>query len=106
MTSVFCILVTILYAIKGAAPSTPVETFLGYAPVTAVVLWLYYDMVSRGPQVQDLGLFLCFAWPVVLPWHIFRTRQSCRWLLTFEVFSLVIAPAMARAIADVFRMLR
>ena len=82
-----------------------VEIFLRFAPMTTVILWLHSDMLSTGSQVQGLGLFLCIAWPVVLPWHIFKTRRSGRWLLTFELFGLVIAPSLARAIADVFRML-
>jgi hypothetical protein len=76
-TSVFCTLVGATYGFKGVEPSPLADTFLRYAPILAVVLWLHRDAgLTRRMQVQDLGIFLYAGWPILLPWHILKTRGA------------------------------
>jgi hypothetical protein len=43
----------------------------------AVGWWLRRDSVGRGVGwVFDMGLFLYIAWPVVMPYHLLKTRGA------------------------------
>lgn len=106
-TSAFCTLVGAVYGFKGVEPAPLAETFLQFAAVLAVILWLHGDMRSAGQiQIYDLGLLLFAAWPVLLPWHILKTRSSRRWRLILKLFALILVPAIIRSMADTYRMLR
>ena len=101
----FCVVVGAIYGFKGIGPSPVAQLFLSFAPMVAVLVWLHRDIRSTGQQVQDWGFFLCVAWPVLPPWHIFKTRRAGRWGLTLKLFALVIAPSLARSVARVIRVL-
>jgi hypothetical protein len=40
-------------------------------------------------QVQDLGLFLYSGWPILLPWHILKTRGARGWGLIIKLLALI-----------------
>jgi len=108
-TSVFCTLVGAIYGFKGVDPAPLAETFLQFAPVLTVVLWLHGDMRSAGQiRIYDLGLLLFAAWPVLIPWHILKTHSSRRWRLILKLFALILVPVIVRSMADgyTYRMLR
>ena len=69
--------------------------YLAYALVftMAVVSWLHQDFARRGLRVPwDLDLFICVAWPVVVPVCLFKTR---RWRGFLAVFLFVLIVAIA-----------
>jgi hypothetical protein len=44
--------------------------------------WLRTDSCKRGVAwVYDLGFFLCIAWPLVLPYYLFKTRGAKGFLI-------------------------
>ena len=45
--------------------------------------------------MQDWGLFLLLAWPVVIPWYAFKTRGRRGWRLTAGLFGLIGATDIA-----------
>jgi hypothetical protein len=106
-TSLFCAIVGAIYGFKGVEPAPLAETFLQFAPILAVVLWLHLDMRStRRMQIYDLGFLLGAVWPVLLPWHVFKTRGSRGWVLILKLFGLVLVPVIVRSIAQVYWMFR
>ena len=51
--------------------------------------WLLKDRKVRGVKwVLDMGLFLYIAWPIVMPYHLIKTR-GWRGLLAIIVFAVV-----------------
>src|SRR5882672_5927249 len=51
----------------------------------------------------DWGMFMWFAWPVLLPWYAFKTRGRRGWLLVFNLVALVCAPWLASYAAAMLR---
>jgi hypothetical protein len=75
LAALFCSLAAAPYAAMRIEPSPVVALFLSGAPLLAVILWLQRDAQLTGiGAVQDLGYFLLFAWPAVIPWYAFKTR--------------------------------
>ena len=89
-TTVFCSMTTAIYTLAGIDPSPAVLTFLTFAPLLAVILWLQKDAQRTGVgAVQDWGLFLWLAWPVVIPWYAFKSRGRSGWRLLLGLFALM-----------------
>lgn len=90
MTALFCSLAGALYAIAEVEPSPVVVLFFSAGPLIAVILWLERDAGRTGVgSVLDLGFFLWFAWPLVIPWYAWKTRGSSGWRLTVGLFALI-----------------
>ena len=41
--------------------------------------------------VHDWGLFLCVAWPALIPWYAWKTRGRSGWRLTLNLFTLILS---------------
>jgi PadR family transcriptional regulator len=77
LTALFCSLAAALYGASQIEPSPVVGLFLSAGPLIAVILWLQKDARRSGVgAVQDWGLFLWFAWPIVIPWYACKTRTA------------------------------
>ena len=66
-----------LYAAHGLAPSAGfgLLAYVGFGLCGAY--WLHADNRRLGiPEVIDQGWFAYLAWPVMLPYHLFKTRGS------------------------------
>jgi hypothetical protein len=71
-------------------PSPIVRTFFSAGPLLAVLVWIQQDAARTGVgSVHDLGLFLWFAWPVIIPWYAWKTRGRAGWRLLFMLFGLI-----------------
>jgi hypothetical protein len=66
------------------------STLLMFAPLIAVILWLQKDAQRTGVgAVQDWGMFVWFAWPVVIPWYAFKSRGRGGWRLLLGLIALI-----------------
>lgn len=89
-TAVFCSITAAIYALAEIKPSPPVVTFFTFAPLIGVILWLQKDAQRTGiGAFQDWGMFLWFAWPVVIPWYAFRSRGRTGWRLLLGLVALI-----------------
>jgi hypothetical protein len=67
-----------------------VNLFLSAGPLLAVLIWVQRDADRTGiGSVHDLGLFLWFAWPVIIPWYAWKTRGQSAWRLVLTLFALI-----------------
>jgi hypothetical protein len=90
ITALFCAFASALYTLADAEPSPIVVLFFSAAPLLAVIMWLERDAHRTGVgAVHDLGFFLWFAWPVVIPWYAWKTRGSRGWRLCLGLFTLI-----------------
>jgi len=88
--ALFCSLAAALYAVAQVEPSPLVAVFVSAGPLIAVILWLQRDARRTGvASVHDLGFFLWFAWPVMIPWYAWKTRGRSGWRLSLLLFSLI-----------------
>jgi hypothetical protein len=95
LAALFASLVAAVYAAVQTEASPVVGLFLAGGPCLAVILWLHQDARRTGVgTVKDWGLFLYFAWPLIIPWYAFKTRGRSGWQLTLLLFCLIFAPQM------------
>jgi hypothetical protein len=88
--ALFCALAAAVYGAAQAEPSPWVSLFFSFGPLLAVVLWLQKDAKQTGVgSVLDLGFFLWVAWPIVIPWYVFKTRGRAGWRLVVGLFALI-----------------
>jgi hypothetical protein len=60
-----------------------------------VILWLQKDARRTGvPAVLDWGMYLWFAWPVVIPWYAWKTRGRAGWRLALGLVVLIESAAV------------
>jgi hypothetical protein len=66
-----------------------------------VVSWVQVDArAQRYHAPFDFGAFLFFAWPLVLPYYLYRTRGARGLLFSAGILALAIVPEF---VADVIR---
>lgn len=74
-------------------------TLYPLALLWAVGAWLRADSRTRGVKwVLDMGLFLYIAWPVLMPYYLFKTRRA-RGLLVALAFVVFFGAASAAGAA-------
>jgi len=57
--------------------------------------WLQTDSRKRGVAlVYDMGLFLYVAWPIVMPYHLVKTRRGKGLLVILGFVGAYMAPAI------------
>jgi len=90
ITALFCAVVAALYAVAQEEPAPVVGLFLTSGPLIAVIVWLQRDAArTRIAAVHDLGFFLWFSWPLVIPWYAWKTRGRSGWRLSLGLFGLI-----------------
>jgi hypothetical protein len=90
LTALFCSLAAVLYVLADGDVSPSVELFFRLGPLLAVILWLQKDAARTGVgAVQDLGFFVWLAWPVVIPWYVFKTRGRAGWALLLGLMAII-----------------
>lgn len=63
------------------------EAAYALAFAMAIVCWLRIDCARRGLSPPfDLGLLLCIAWPILLPYYLLKTRG---WRAIIPIFLFV-----------------
>jgi hypothetical protein len=90
-----CSLAAATYAAAQLEPVGVVALFLSFGPLAVVILWLQKDARRTGvPAVLDWGMFLWFAWPVVIPWYAWKTRGRAGWRLALGLVVLIVSAAV------------
>jgi hypothetical protein len=99
LTAAFCSAATALYALTGTEPSVSVTLLILFGPSLSVILWMQKDAcATKTGAVHDLGFFLFLAWPVVLPWYVFKSRGRRGWKLLIALAALMMAPQVTDAV--------
>jgi hypothetical protein len=66
-----------LYAAAGQEPSGGFAFLIYGGFGVAVAWWIHADARRLGKrEIVDQGWFTYIAWPLVLPYHLFKTRGS------------------------------
>lgn len=64
--------------------------------------WIRVDRQERGFRVPyEFDAFVFFAWPLVVPYYLFKTRGGRGLLVAAGIGGLFITPSIAWAIAKV-----
>jgi hypothetical protein len=84
-----------IYLLRRAG-QPPAYTFLRpLGLLWAIGWWLQKDSREHGiAWVYDMGLFLYMAWPLIMPYYLFKTR-GVKALLTILIFGAVHLGALA-----------
>jgi hypothetical protein len=62
-TAIICSIAAAIYTLAELEPAPIMSLLLAGAPLMAVILWLQRDAQRTGVgAVQDLGMFVWFAW--------------------------------------------
>ena len=89
-TATICSIAAAIYTLADLEPAPIMSTLMGLAPLIAVILWLQKDSQQSGVgAVQDWGMFVWFAWPVVIPWYAFKSRGPAGWRLLVGLVALI-----------------
>ena len=93
-TAVACSAATATYVLAEIEPA-PIMVPVLTAPLLAVILWLQKDGQRTGIcAVLDWGMFAWFAWPVVLPWYVFKSRGRRGWRLLVALIALIYSTSL------------
>ena len=93
------------HAISGQHPLSGASELSWVVPLAAVLVWIYDDARRfRLGVTHDWGLFLWFAWPVLLPWYVFKTRGRAGWRLLMLLIGFILAPVLGGIIAFLLRL--
>jgi hypothetical protein len=69
-----------------------------------VALWVYLDRQGRHLNLPfEFDAFVFFAWPILLPYHLVRSRGARGLLLAAFFFALLVLPSV---VTQVVRLLR
>jgi hypothetical protein len=89
-TAMACSIAAAIYTVTDVEPAQIMSTILVFAPLMAVIIWLQKDSQHSGVgNVQDWGMFVSFAWPVVIPWYAFKSRGPRGWRLVVGLAALI-----------------
>ncbi len=90
LTATICSIAAAIYAVADLEPAPIMSLLLGWAPLIAVILWLQKDSQQRRVGViLDWGMFVWFAWPVLIPWYAFKSRGPGGWRLLVGLVALI-----------------
>jgi hypothetical protein len=87
-------------AAHGVLPvETPGATLWIVCFTLNVAWWLSWDRRARGFSAPyDFDSFVFFAWPIVVPWYLYRTRGARGVLLAVAIGGFYVLPALVAAV--------
>jgi hypothetical protein len=75
----------------------------GFSLVLSLIGWMREDRLARGYKVAfEYDAFAFFAWPVVMPYYLYRTRGWRGLYLAAGLYALFIVPLMIEALCVVW----
>jgi hypothetical protein len=92
LTAAVCSAIAAVYTLLEIEPSPIVGLIVPLAPLVAIIFW-FQEQARRTPLagVQDWGLFLWIAWPVLFPWYSIKVR-GLGWRFLSITVILVFSP--------------
>jgi len=82
-----------VFAARGVAASRSTELLWRFEFQLILALWVLADRRNRGFSVPyEFDTFVFFAWPVVVPYYLYRSRGRGGLLLGAGIWALYIAP--------------
>jgi hypothetical protein len=92
-----------LLAVRGRTPSDSTQLLSTFVFRLMVVCWVRVDArAHRYLAPFDFDAFVFFAWPLVVPYYLSRTRGALGLLSSAGILALAIGPDLA---ADVIRII-
>lgn len=87
------------YWASDAGPSPAFSLLYGLGFLWGVGWWLRRDSRRRGVRwILDMGMFLNIAWPLIMPYHLIKTRGA-KGLLLILAFGAVYVGGLAAGAA-------
>jgi hypothetical protein len=75
------------------------ERFWSFSMQLVVVCWVYLDRRTRSLSLPyEFDAFVFFAWPVFLPYYLYKSRGARGLLLTTFVYALDVIPNIVAAV--------
>lgn len=70
-----------------------------------VACWVYLDRRDRRLNLPfEFDAFVFFAWPLALPYYLYKSRGAWRGiLLTAFIFALVLVPRLVASVLQLYR---
>ena len=85
-----------LLAFRSRTPSDSTQLLSTFVFRLMVVCWVQVDArAQRYHAPFDFGAFLFFAWPLVVPYYLYRTRGARGLLFSAGILALAIVPDVA-----------
>src|SRR5262245_19746814 len=67
--------------------------------------WVYLDRRDRRLNLPfDFDAFVFFAWPLVLPYYLYKSRGAWRGILLMAfIFALIFVPGLVAPVSELYR---
>jgi hypothetical protein len=86
MLGMYAVASCIVSGLGGGQSGSPADLASGLAFPLIIASWVTFDARKRGHRLcYDYDSFVFFAWPIVVPVYLFRTRGT-RAFLTLAAF--------------------
>lgn len=104
LSATYCAVLA-LYEVRETTPSGSTEVLWSFVFAILVTWWAKVDTKGRASPVQrEIPSFLMFIlWPIILPYHLVKSRGSEGVVLFFGFLTLYLAPYMAVVIVATIR---
>ena len=91
---------TYFLAARGLKPSPETSFYGTMIHRMTVTGWVYLDRRFRELKLPfEFDAFMFFAWALVLPYYLYRTRRWRGLLLAAAIWALVVTPAITTVLA-------
>ena len=89
---------------SGEEISRSSQRVWGFAFGLLLAWWVIRDMRARSaPAPYEFGAFVLFAWPLVVPYYLYRTRGRKGLLLGVGIWMLFATPLLATIAVYLFQ---
>ncbi len=91
-----------MMAAYGEYTSEEADSVFGFGFTLLLMWWVYRDRHGRGyPVPFEFEAFVFFAWPLVVPYYLFRTRGRRAAPLFIALGAAFFLPSLSALVADV-----
>ncbi len=92
-------------ALHGMPVPKETEILQSLAFQFILVCWVRVDRLARGFRVPyEFDAFVFFAWPIVVPYYLYKTRGVRGLLFAVGIGALFLMPSLAAAVIKVSQM--
>jgi hypothetical protein len=95
LTAIYTIGLSVLWA-QGFGPTERIQFLWTFGFQLILSLWVRADRHARSFSTPyDFDAFVFFAWVIVVPYYLCRTRGARGLLVAAGIFALLMAPSIA-----------